>query len=205
MISSVFGGLQKALQISCSEPHRISMYLRSAVEDPQMDEKASSSQPEGPSFRVVLHLELVHQKQKVPRWSIEEAEIKLIETISPITVATHTIVTATNTSIVRTQTRTVTFQEPKPAATLVSPVTQGPSLVEIHDLCQSICSMGTMQCGKCLGYMIAGQYRHGLYSPKVRLIDRTSLSVQSLADILDKRQCYKLTGADARRLAVPLA
>lgn len=180
------------------------MYLRSAVENPQMDEKASS-EPEGPSFRVVLHHELVHPKHKVPRWSIEEAEIKLIETISPIAVATHTIVTATSTSIVRTQSRTVTFKEPKSAATLLSPLPQHSSPVEIHDLCQSICSMGAMQCGKCLGYMIAGQYRHGLYSPKVRLIDRTSLSVQSLAGVLDEQHRYRLTGADARRLAVPLA
>lgn len=202
--ASVFSGLQKALQISCSEPHRVSMYLRPSVEDAEFDEK-DPALSEGHSFRVVLHHELLHPKQKVPRWSIEEAEIKLIETISPVSIATHTVVTATSTSFVRTQSRTVTFEKPKPVLNVTSPVMPQPTLIEIHDLCQSVHSMGTMQCGKCLGYVMAGQYRHGLYSPKVRLIDRTSLLVQSLDGILDKQHGYRLTGADARRLAVPLA
>lgn len=209
--SSVFIGLQRALQISCSDPHRVSMYLKPSVEgDAYLDEKTTAT-PEEQAFRVVLHHEVAHPKQKAARWSIEEAEIKLLGTILPISVATHThtIVTSTtcSTAFVGTQTRTVTFAEPEPPSVPATIPVIHPqhSLTEIHDLCQSIHSMATMQCGKCLGYVMAGRHRHGLYSPKIRLIDRSSLSIESLAGILDQSHRSTLTGADARRLAVPLA
>ncbi|CZT19225.1 uncharacterized protein RCC_05071 [Ramularia collo-cygni] len=202
--SSVFNGLQRALQTSCSEPHRVSMYLKPTVEETYMEEKTSALS-EGTSFRIVLHHEVVHPKQKVPRWSIEEAEIKLIETTAPVSVATHTVVTATSTSFVRTQSRMVTFEPPKSIQSTASSTTQIQNITEIHDLCESIHSIGTMQCGSCLGYVLAGQHRHCLYSPTIRLIDHSPLSIQSLAGVLEKQQSYRLTGADARRLAVPLA
>lgn len=65
-----------------------------------------------------------------------------------------------------------------------------------------------MQCGICLGYMmgITSSHRHGLYWPKDRLLDPSSLTVSTLADVLEAgKSGPKLTNADAHRLAVPLA
>lgn len=207
--SSVFSGLQKALHMSCSEPHKVSVYLGSSVESSRVNEMTAGLQ--GHTLRVVLHHELPNSKQKVVRWSVEEADIKLIETTPLISAATDSNTTAAISSLKPAKPRTVKFAEPKPepkavpGTSSVPPVIKQQSIAEIHDLCRDIADMRTTECGNCLGYMVAGQYRHGLYSPAIRLIDRPSLSIQTLAAILDNKQRSKsLTGADARRLAVPL-
>lgn len=66
-----------------------------------------------------------------------------------------------------------------------------------------------MQCGICLGYLmgVSNQHRHGLFWPKDRLIDPSSLTVSSLANVLQEqgKSTRRLTSGDAHRLAVPLA
>lgn len=54
---------------------------------------------------------------------------------------------------------------------------------------------------------VSNQHRHGLYWPKDRLIDPSSLTVSSLASVLQEqgKSTRRLTSADAHRLAVPLA
>jgi hypothetical protein len=72
--------------------------------------------------------------------------------------------------------------------------------------------MSAAQCGFCVGYLTGptgqGPCRHGVYRPNIRLVDGSSLSVETLAKVFNKSS--PLAGvvwrrADAHRLAVPLA
>jgi hypothetical protein len=199
---SIFGSLRKGLQVSCIASHKASIYLGLSVDgsDPP---SVSPGEDDSLLFRVVLHHDAVDCKQKAPAWSVQEAEIKIIEALP--TDAFHASILPSVSLCTPKQRPTVGFTLPtRPGPQLIP---QG--LTEIQDLCESLHGMLSAKCGICLGYIRAhsSENRHGLYWPKKRLIDDTPLSVESLTNLL-RRSTHpkrKWTNADARRLAVPLA
>jgi hypothetical protein len=201
--ASIFGSLRKGLQVPCVASHKASIYLGLSADgsDPP---SVSPGEDESLLFRVVLHHDVVDCKQKAPAWSVQEAEIRIIEALP--TDALQASILPSVSPCTPEKCPTVKFTLPtRPDPQLITPK----GLTEIQDLCGSLHGMLSAKCGICLGYIKAhsSEDRHGLYWPKNRLIDDTPLSVESLTNLLGKstlRKC-RWTNADARRLAVPLA
>lgn len=79
---------------------------------------------------------------------------------------------------------------------------------EIQDLCSSILSLQSRECGVCLGYLAntLPTTRLDLFRPQAPIIDKDSFSMLSLRDILDKKDgAPHLSIASRQRLAVSLA
>ncbi|KJY02191.1 hypothetical protein TI39_contig81g00002 [Zymoseptoria brevis] len=208
---SVFGCLAKALHVSCSAPHQVNMLLGSTS---GVQSKARDS--DGHTFRIVVQHSIGNCKAKSPGWDIAETDIKMVEALQPVPAASSntaainaTLSHATGQSRVALQSRSVRFQSPPRIRPASTPPPASPPLenvLEIQDLCESMDNLITAPCdGGCLGYMIGDQNRHGLFTPKHRLIDQKLFSVGTLTEFLDNQRKRKLTGADARRLALPLA
>jgi hypothetical protein len=167
--------------------------------DPNLADEAAPA-----SFRVVLHHDLINPKQKTPVWSIEEAEIRMVQILPG---GTSRISTQSAVPLTTLGNQSRVGSHPSSLAGVSSQ--SGLFPVEIQDLCEKLRSIQSTQCGACLGYLIGGSNndRHGIYWPDKRLLDPTSLSVETMTSIL-KQSSHpgrKLTEADARRLAVPLA
>jgi hypothetical protein len=198
--ASVFESLQDALHVSCALTHKASIHLGPIIDPAQGD---SSVDALSLSFRIVLHHEMVNPKQIAPAWSVEEAEIRTVQ--SGPQAGSRALIQHVASSNVRKDKKRVGFQIPGP-----SEQEPPPSLLpaEILDLCESLHSMRSTQCGTCLGYL-AGKStsdRHDIFWPNERLIDSASLSVETFVDLLEKSSHPgQWTNADARRLAVPLA
>lgn len=202
--TNIFESLRRGLYVSCAAAHRASICLTASLPEGPVSGKMHHSSSEG-KFRIVLHHDLGVQ-QPPSSWSTEEAEIRLLDSIS------------------------VTISPPEPSPPVIRPGNKGKKKVgfqdvtiaptiplhppaatapEILDLCQSLNTFATSQCGICLGYMecLTSKSRHELYHPKQRLLGQTTFSVTTLSGILDhKASTYrKISGRDARKLAVPLA
>jgi hypothetical protein len=201
--ASIFGSLRKGLQVSCVASHKASIHLGLSADG--LDPPSSSpGEDDSLLFRVVLRHDIVGCKQKAPAWSVQEAEIRIIEVVP-----TDTFQASISPSVslcTPVQRPTVGFKLPaRPGRQLTIPKDS----TEIQDLCGSLHDMLSAKCGTCFGYIRAhsSEDRHGLYWPKKRLIDDTPLSVESLTNVLRRSTLprWKWTNADARRLAVPLA
>lgn len=201
--TSVFASLQNALHVSCAASHKASMYLGLSTNHTQAGDNALD-EATLPSFRVALHHDRIAPKQAMLGWSVEEAEIRLLKTVpskltqAPVQLAMSTAVAGNN--------GRWGVQSSSAARNTASP-SQRPA--EIQDLCQKLCSIQSPDCGVCLGYLIdnASNDRHGIFWPDQRLMDSSSLVIDTLDGILEgaSRMKRMWTNADARRLAVPLA
>ncbi|KAK4629102.1 hypothetical protein CLAFUW4_07777 [Fulvia fulva] len=201
--SGVYDILQHGLQVSCATPHKASIYLQPAVVGKfQLAQRDAID-----TFRIVLHHDAPSSAQKAPAWYVQEAEMRLLDVMAAAgaPIAPSCNIPGSN------RKRKVQFQEPARSLSKPEPVTalQQKNVAEIQDLCNSIHTLKSQQCGICLGYLVgsANSHRHGLYWPKDRLVDQASFSVCTLASILKEPSCTrrKLNSADAHRLAIPLA
>lgn len=201
--TSIFEGLQKTLQASCVASHRASIYLGLSTNCSE-GSKNSKDEVDSHSFRILLHHDLIHGKQKALAWSIEEAEVRMIDGRGPTPPQLPLLPSPSPGTSQRK--KVVGFQ-------LAESASRRPALpqdmAEIQDLCGSLQDMRLTNCGTCLGYMktVTSEERHGLYWPEERLVDQASPSFETLANILGKSTAprYRWTNADARKLAVPLA
>jgi hypothetical protein len=201
--ASIFGSLRKGLQVSCVASHKASIYLGLSADWPDPP-SVSPGEDDSLLFRIVLHHDVVDCKQKAPPWSVQEAEIRIIEAV-PADALQASILPSVSLCTPK-QRPTVGFTLPtRPDPQLIP----AKGLTEIQDLCGSLHGMLSAECGTCLGYIRAHSSadRHGLYQPKKKLIDTTPLSAESLTNLLGRSTLpiCKWTNADARRLAVPLA
>lgn len=200
--TSVFESLQNALHVSCTLTHKASICLGLSI-DPVHTPGGSLGSASSLCFRIVLHHEIINPKQIAPAWSVEEAEIRTIE-MEP-TAESH----APRPTVVSPNVRKDNKRICLPAAgssKLGSTPTVLPT--EILDLCEKLHSMRSTECGTCLGYLAgkSSSARHGIFGPNKRLIDPSSLSVETLIGLLEQpARPGNWTNADARRLAVPLA
>lgn len=213
--SSIFEILQHSL--SCGVPHKASIYLKPV---------SVSVAPKdlGNTFRLILHHGSDQSKQAP--WSIQETEMRVLESISSPAITTDAPTAAAGSK----GKQKVRFVEPA-----ISTVTSRPQVEklqhstvgEIRDLCHryvyqrsrtvlsrltvllSLEKMRAMQCGICLGYLmgVSNQHRHGLYWPHDHLLSPSAFSVSSLANVLQDGNTPggELTPSNARRLAMALA
>jgi hypothetical protein len=202
--ANVFTSLQKTLLYSCQSSHVASLYIDNGSQQ-RKDPKASEDK-ESDTFRIVLQHTPTpgHQLQ----WRCNESEIRLSNLAfkSSDTKPTKTVITnkvrfadpnvKTSTCLTTSSGETSTTPQP---ATIVS---------EIQDLCGSILSLQSRECGVCLGYLANAlpSIRLGLFHPQAPIIDRDSFSMLSLRDILNKKQgAPHLSIASRQRLAASLA
>jgi hypothetical protein len=160
------------------------------------------------SFRIVLHHELALQPQAT--WAIEEAEIRLLDSIIASTGPIPAALPAH--SKPGKGKKVLRFQDPDAAINPTPPIQSMPQkdLEEIIDLCASIQRLRAKQCETCLGYLLDARNarRHGLFWPRQRLVDNSSFDSLSLGTILAEhaqQSGAKLSVADSRRLALSLA
>lgn len=211
--ATMFNSLKTGLQVSCGAPHKASLCLNSTKTSASNISKTSEDDQ---TFRVVLHHD-VGPKARATSWSIEEAEIRMLDSIVAASTTGSFLSIQGNSITVAAQgkgKKTVQFQNSSATITVSSSSSTAASAAsiiahpEIHDLCRSIEAFRAAQCGACLGYMKCQitSRQCELYRPTDRLLDQT-LSVQTLSTILDEklRSGNRLSQADARRLAVPLA
>lgn len=80
--SSVFEILQHGLHVSCGAPHKASLYLRPVGQQESRFDIAKREADD--SFRIVLHHDGAKplSKHQVPPWSFQEAEMRLLDTVS---------------------------------------------------------------------------------------------------------------------------
>lgn len=201
--SSIFESLRRGLHVSCVTAHKASICLTSSIPESTRSTPRHSRDTSGidDTFRVVLHHD--HGLTQPPLlWSLEETEIRLLDSIT-----TATVVPFISPSVDRPRKKKVGFQDSTPKIT--APPPPAATALEILDLCQSIQTFPTSQCDICLGYMdcMSSKRRHELYHPKQRLLGHAAFSVITLSSILDhKASTYRrISGRDARKLAVPLA
>lgn len=206
--SSMYSTLQKGLGGSCVGSHRASLYMKPVESDKDRSATAKTSGNDEISFRVVLHHEFTTQSQAT--WAIEEAEIRLVDTLMASGAKLPASI-PTPPQLSKGQ-KMLRFQDPDPPskATSMAPLTPPKDLEEIIDLCASIQRLQAMQCEMCLGYLRDAQNarRHGLFWPRKRLVDKTSFDSLSLGAILSGQSQpsgAKLSVADSRCLALSLA
>nr|POF20020.1 hypothetical protein CFP56_52269 [Quercus suber] len=195
--SSIFSTLQKSLHGSCQVAHRASVYVR--------DANGNSSEQKEPTCRVVLHHAVTPMSAARPQlWSLEETELRLVKFVVSTSANTSQ---QGSTGPSRPTARVSKVQFSTPPSARAPPPSDLTNLEEIHDLCLSFERLRAMQCGKCLGYLVdATMDRHALYWPEKPLIDKKSLPVMSLADVLTtSKPNAHLSGGDTRRLAAALA
>lgn len=208
--SSMFSTLQKGLGSSCSGTHKASLYMK-PVDDKERKRGSALDALDEVSFRVVLHHELGLQPQKVPLWAIEEAEIRLLDSITAKTAPTPAPDPVTLPQRPAKGKKMLRFKEPEPPQKSPPPKTAAQKdLEEIQDLCASIQRLQAMQCDICLGYLqdAANARRHGVFWPRKRLVDKSSFESLPLDAILSgqtKQTGAKLSVGDSRLLALSLA
>lgn len=203
--SSMYLTLQKGLGGSCPGSHKASLYMKPIEND---KDRPTISAHDDVAFRIVLHHDVTLKSHAT--WAIEEAEIRLLDSIiastkqlpAALPVQPHPV---KGKKILR-------FQEPVPAANVAPsvPATPQSDLEEIIDLCASIQRLRAMQCEMCLGYLRDAQdaRRHGIFWPRKRLVDKASFDSLSLGAVLAgqaQQSGAKLSVADSRRLALSLA
>lgn len=130
---SVFETLQQGLQVSCGASHKASIYLRPVgAQESGFDIAVREADD---TFRIVLHHDgAARPGQKAIPWSVQEAEMRLLDTKPPLPAAPTTI------SPGASRKRKVQFCVPvasikKSDAALVQVPQQPQKLDEIHDLC----------------------------------------------------------------------
>ena len=206
--SSMYLTLQKGLGGSCSGSHKASLYMKPIENENDRARSLIGSEHDEISFRVVLHHDIQLQNQAT--WAIEEAEIRLLDSMIA---STSQSVSAMPVQVNAPKgKRVLRFQvpnaAPKPATS--TPSTPQKDLEEIIDLCASIQRLRAMQCEMCLGYLLdaSNARRHGLFWPRKRLVDNSSFDSFSLGTVLGEgaqQSGVKLSVADSRRLALSLA
>lgn len=206
---SMYTTLQKGLGGSCSGSHKASLYMKAIENDKDRAITLTPGEHEV-TFRVVLH----HNLSMLPQatWAIEEAEIRLLDSLMA---STATISTTSPDHLKAIKGKVLRFQDPDPitkasSPTPSTPLTSQKDLEEIKDLCASIQRLRAMQCGMCLGYLRDARdaRRHGLFWPRKQLIDKSSFESLSLGSVLAEHAGYsgtRLSNADRRRLALSLA
>ena len=204
--SSMYLTLQKGLGGSCSSSHKASLYMKPIEND--SDRPTAREQHEDVAFRIVLHHDVNLQSHGT--WAIEEAEIRLLDSV--IASTKHIPATLPVQPKPTRGKKILRFQEPEPIVKGPSsiPATPQKDLEEIIDLCASIQSLQAMQCEICLGYLqnTRDARRHGLFWPRKRLVDKASFDSLSLGAVLAghaQQSGTKLSVADSRRLALSLA
>lgn len=189
--ASIFGILQKCLHGSCQAAHKASISIK-GIDDYESDEREMTC-------RVVMHHDIsASGPNQPPLWIIEETEMRLLKS----GVLSQATPGATDPSLRK---RNVQFTVHSTMPVLPSPDLS--NLEEIHDLCLSFERLRAKQCGVCLGYLVdSAMDRYALYWPQKPVVDKTSLSMLSLADLFtEPRQNPQLSGGDSRRLAAALA
>jgi hypothetical protein len=147
--ANVFVSLQKALLYSCQSSHMASLYINNGSQQ-QRDPKSPEGK-ESDTFRIVLqHSPITGDPLQ---WHCNESEIRASDLAlkTPGTKPTKTVVT----SRVRFADPNVkTFTRPTTSSGNTSTTSQPASIVpEIQDLCSSILSLQSRECGVCLGYL----------------------------------------------------
>jgi hypothetical protein len=202
--TNVFTSLQKALLYSCQSSHMASLYINNGSQ--QQAGPKSPGGKESDTFRIVLqHSPITGDPLQ---WHCNESEIRASDLApkTPGTKITKTVVT----SRVRFADPNVNmFTCPTTSSGNTSTTSQPANIVpEIQDLCSSILSLQSRECGVCLGYLANAlpTTRLGLFRPQAPIIDKDSFSMLSLRDILDKKQgAPHLSIASRQRLAASLA
>jgi hypothetical protein len=206
--SSMYSTLQKGLGGTCDGSHKASLYMKPVENEKNSATNIYAKAGDEVAFRVVLHHELKVQSQAT--WAIEEAEIRLLDSIMA-SAAQLPVAIPTPSNLSKGQ-KMLRFQDSDPSmkAAISAPASTQKDLEEIIDLCASIQRLQAMQCEMCLGYLRDAQdaRRHGLFWPRKRLVDKSSYDSLSLGAVLaDQAQSsgVKLSVADSRRLAPSLA
>ena len=208
--SSMYSTLQKGLGGTCVGSHKASLYMKPIENEKNSATNVYAKGSDEVAFRVVLHHELKAQSQAT--WAIEEAEIRLLDSIMA-SAAQRPVAILTPPNLSKGQ-KILRFQDPDPPAKAANSAPASASsqkdVEEIIDLCASIQRLRAMQCEMCLGYLRDAQNarRHGLFWPRKRLVDKSSYESLSLGAVLaDQTQSsgVKLSVADSRRLALSLA
>ncbi|KAM0715188.1 hypothetical protein Q7P37_009653 [Cladosporium fusiforme] len=193
----VFANLQKYLNASCNSTHTASLCIKDVG---QANSKQAGGISREASFRVVLH-HVAPADQSVS-WICNETEIRLLRSRADEAAAV----------LANGMKRTVRFLAPSPVG-MPKPdldvVPKAPvEMHEIQDLCGSMMRLETLNSGVCLGYLPhpSTNMRHGVYRPGTPILDRSSLSVLSLREVLDGgMQTQPLSIAKRRELAAELA
>lgn len=206
--TNVFESLRRGLYVSCAAAHRASICLTASVlESSKPDVQQSREASSDNKFRIVLHHDHAVRQPPLP-WSLEETEIRPLDdtTVTTVTPAAkpHVVVSGNKGK------KKVGFQQVTITPSIMTPPAPTASTApEIQDLCQSIHTFATSQCGICLGYMecLLSKSRHELYHPRQRLLGQAAFSVTTLSSVLDHNASTyrKISARDARKLAVPLA
>jgi hypothetical protein len=175
--TSVFESLKDSLHVSCVVSHKASIYLGFDAGHTHVPRDVAS-EATAHSFRVVLHHDVVNTEQIGLPWSLEEAEIKLIQATTKVTLRPQCTMQPPSLSASPRTTKSVGFQLPDTAA---SPPQSVPAPVEIQDLCVQLRNIRSINCGACLGYLTGrtDDDRHGIFWPDNRLIDTQSLSIDT--------------------------
>jgi hypothetical protein len=197
--SNVFASLQRALQISCQSAHTASLYINSADQQCQGHIHATK----GNIYRIVLqHTSLTGHT--LP-WLCKETEIRS----SDLQIETS----STQLTKVAAKSR-VRFADPGslPLTTIPTSLPSAPQssviIPDIKDLCGSILSFQTKECGVCLGYLAdtPKSIRLGLFRPQAPIIDNDSFVMLSLGEMLKSKNGGRpMSVASRRRLAASLA
>ncbi|KAK3720810.1 hypothetical protein LTR37_003473 [Vermiconidia calcicola] len=213
--ADVFRMLQKGLSATCKENHQVSLYMRPIEDDSMERSYLMTPESELQSFRIVLHHEPAFSPERRPQWTIEEAEVRLVDCI----LDEHSQQPPMTQSQIGDSKggKTVRFREPdrtpSPAQSLslsCNSQQERPHLDEIGDLCTSIERLRAVDCGVCLGYLSdnPNARRHGLFWPQKPILDITSIEPLSLGAVLTQHsgnRSSRLSVADSRRLALSLA
>jgi hypothetical protein len=197
--SNVFASLQKALQNSCQSAHTASLYINSADQQCQGHNDATK----GNTYRIVLqHTSLTGH---ILPWLCKETEIRF----SDLQIETS----STQVTKVAAKSR-VRFADPAslPLTTIPTSLPSAPQssviIPDIKDLCGSILSFQTKECGVCLGYLAdtPKSIRLGLFRPPAPIVDNDSFVMLSLGEMLkSKNGSRPMSVASRRRLAASLA
>jgi len=204
--TNVFASLQKALLFSCQSSHMASLYISHRSQ--QHQDPKPSEREESATFRIVLqHTPIAGHT--LP-WHCDETEIRLsdLTTKSSGTKPTKTVVTSrvrfADPNVNLTAGTCPTTNSGK-APNVLQPTAIAP---DIQDLCDSILSLQSRECGVCLGYLVNAlpSARFGLFRPQAPIVDKDSSSTLSLRDILENKPGMpRLSLASRQRLAASLA
>lgn len=191
--TSLFSSLQRSLHSACQAPHEVDLCVAALGSDRDA------------TFRLVFH----HKASLAPTWLYEEAEI-ISMTSKPGTEASRDNRTvARNGTVVsgKKAGRVAFAQTQAVAGTVTKSVSIGGHAAEIHDLCGDLPKLKSSRCGQCLGVLRdpSRDVRHGLFWPSSPVVDRTSLGMLSLGELLSQLPGQSLSVADTKHLAVELS
>lgn len=210
--TSMFRTLQTGLRGSCQASHTASLYMKPL--ELGLDRLNGAEEN---AFRIVLHHNLQSPSLHSPQWTIEEAEVRMLDALVA-SASGRTAITGSVPSLPVVK-RAVRWKDPVPVglapgggSNIATSASSQQALNEIKDLCESIQKSRMSKCGMCLGYLLdqVGARRHALYWPEEPLVARNTLSSVSLESLLKgdgtaRSKQPKLSVAESRRLALALS